>query len=176
MPALRIASLTGVPPILPTHQQMPGSRCLALSRLIQQNNLVIFYLSNNSLPSNLTISENIELIAAACRKFRYDCTFVTRLKPVQGIGRNNVLLAWTQYYLMPDSIRVLASFGSLCGRKWSGLSFNVKVDGAPATTKSFLFAGIFADRWMTVLWACLMWEQYKLLGADSVSVDIHHQL
>src|ERR1039457_7704486 len=97
-------------------------------------------------PSDVRISEDVEIVTALRGKLRDDGAVWPRLEPVQRVGRDEVLLTRSKDDLVPDRVRAPVC---LC-RPAAGLlrrrAFEIEIHQAPATAERLLLTGGTGER------------------------------
>src|SRR5919106_3833077 len=127
---------------------------------------------NEGRPPDVRVREDVELVPAARGELGDDRAFRACLEPVQGVGRDGVLLSRAQDDLAPDRVGVA---GRPAGRLGCGLAVDVQVDEPPAAAEGLLLAGRSVERRMAMLGARLSGEEDELLRADPLGVHVGHE-
>jgi hypothetical protein len=102
---------------------------------------------------------------------------VVRLEPMQAAGRQGVLVAGVQDDFAPcGEIALVSAWNDSLGAG-RRLSFDIKIDDAPAAAERFLLAGVSViDRGMMVFGADLAREEDDLLGAIAIVRGVNDHL
>ena len=119
------------------------------------------------------IGKDIVFVRAAGRELRDHGPFRSRLKPVERVGHERVLLAGIQVDIVPNRVVLFLTVRKSRLRRQSARSRHIQIDISPTATERFLLAGIAFHAGMTVFRASLPRPHRQFLRAASCRVYIN---
>ena len=132
--------------------------------------------ANDRRPTDSHVGEDIEVVGAHCRELRDDGAVVSRLEPVEHVGRDRVLFARAKLDLVPDGERVFAGTRRSTRGVRSRRPLDIEIDDTAAASKGLFLARKPVVRRMPVLRARLTRKEHELLGTHPLRVHVHHEL
>jgi len=123
------------------------------------------------------VRKDIVFVRAGRGKFAEDGTLITRLQPVQAVGRQSILVARPKDDFTPGCEIFFMAFGKDGFRLGCRIALDIKIDFAPPAAERLLFSDIFFAHFrMPVFRADLAGQEDQFLGAIAVIVFIDDDL